>query len=177
MTNIWFTSDQHFGHANIIKYCARPFDSVHEMNAVITERHNALVKPKDQVYHLGDFAFANHARYLARLNGQHHLILGNHDRPGRLQDAPFLSQNSTLLLRSTPVLLWLSHYAHRVWPQSHYGTIHLYGHSHGKLPGVGRSMDVGVDTTNFRPYNLDEIIAIFPTRAGKKGSLNVSDTD
>lgn len=177
MPDIWFTSDQHFGHDNIRKYCSRPFDSVHEMNATMTERHNALVKTGDLVYHLGDFAFANHSRYLARLNGKHHLILGNHDRPGRLRDTPFLSQQSTLLLRTDAQLLWLSHYAHRTWPQSHYGTIHLYGHSHGTLPGVGRSMDVGVDTHGYQPYNLDEILTIFPAKQVKKGDPHVHDTD
>lgn len=52
----------------------------------------------------------------------------------------------------------LSHYAMRVWNKSHHQSIHLYGHSHGTLPGFGRSMDVGVDTNNLYPYHLDEII-------------------
>lgn len=56
--------------------------------------------------------------------------------------------------------LFCSHYAHRVWPKSHHGSLHLYGHSHGTLPDSGnRSMDVGVDTNKFRPYSLEDIVA------------------
>jgi len=54
--------------------------------------------------------------------------------------------------------IFLSHYSHRVWSQSHHGILHLYGHSHGSLPGIGKSMDVGVDTNDLYPYHLDEII-------------------
>jgi len=50
------------------------------------------------------------------------------------------------------------HYAMRTWPKSHYGSWQIYGHSHGKLPGMGKQMDVGVDTNNFYPYSLKQII-------------------
>ena len=56
--------------------------------------------------------------------------------------------------------LTLCHFAMRVWPRSHHGMLHCYGHSHGKLPGWGRSMDVGVDTHDFYPYNIDEVVAL-----------------
>ena len=56
----------------------------------------------------------------------------------------------------------LSHYSHRVWPGSHKGSIHLFGHSHGSLVGdFGKSMDVGIDChPEFRPYHLNEILQI-----------------
>ena len=52
----------------------------------------------------------------------------------------------------------MSHYSMQVWNKSHHGSIHLFGHSHGSLKGIGRSMDVGIDTNNLYPYHLDEIL-------------------
>lgn len=77
----WFTSDQHYGHANIIGYCARPFANVHEMNVEMSRRFNELVQPGDEVWHLGDFAMDDKlvGSVLPRLNGIHHLVPGNHD--------------------------------------------------------------------------------------------------
>ena len=81
---IWFTSDTHFGHANIIKFVGRPFKSVEEMDETIIERWNECVRPGDSVYHLGDFALmqrttAEVEEYVKRLRGQKFLIYGNHD--------------------------------------------------------------------------------------------------
>jgi calcineurin-like phosphoesterase family protein len=80
---IFFTADLHFGHANIIKHCNRPFATAEEMDAVLTQKWNATVGQKDEVYILGDFtmrpAMESH-RYLAPLNGRKYLIRGNHDR-------------------------------------------------------------------------------------------------
>jgi len=79
----FFTSDQHFGHANIIALVGRPFQSVQEMNATIVERFNAVVTPEDTVFHLGDFCFrttiSGVTQMLGQLNGRHILVAGNHD--------------------------------------------------------------------------------------------------
>lgn len=78
----FFTSDQHYFHNNVIKYCNRPFNSVEEMNEELIRRHNSVVKPEDDVYHLGDFSLAKRApeQILHRLNGIHWLkAVGNHD--------------------------------------------------------------------------------------------------
>lgn len=80
---MWFTSDTHFGHANIIKFCDRPFDSVDEMNEQLVSRWNALVHPEDIVFHMGDVAMGTiveSLRYIPRLNGYKYLVPGNHDR-------------------------------------------------------------------------------------------------
>ena len=82
MNEIWFTSDTHFGHKNILIYEkeARPFASTEEMNERIIENWNSVVGRKDTVYHLGDFAFGRHnIAIAARLNGDKRLVLGNHD--------------------------------------------------------------------------------------------------
>lgn len=80
---IFFTSDHHFGHANIIKYCNRPFDSVEQMNEHMREKWCEVVKPDDVIYHLGDLAlgdFESSMKVAASLPGKKYLIPGNHDR-------------------------------------------------------------------------------------------------
>ena len=78
----WFTSDHHFGHANIIKYSERPFNSVAHMNAAMVGAWNGVVAVDDTVYYLGDFAMQPHlvSEILPQLNGTKILIAGNHDR-------------------------------------------------------------------------------------------------
>lgn len=78
----WFASDHHIGHKNILEYEKeyRPFSTIEEMRETIIERHNAVVKPNDIVYFLGDFAFGKHnIHHAGRFNGKKKLILGNHD--------------------------------------------------------------------------------------------------
>jgi calcineurin-like phosphoesterase family protein len=82
---IWVISDTHFNHQNIIKYCGRPFETAKEMNECMVENWNAVVKPQDKVYHLGDvymgggFSREYTLDLLCNLNGHKRLILGNHD--------------------------------------------------------------------------------------------------
>lgn len=79
----FFTSDTHFGHANIIKYCNRPFKDIFHMDAVIADNWNNVVGPEDEVWHLGDVAMGPWERWndiLTSLNGVKHLVIGNHDR-------------------------------------------------------------------------------------------------
>lgn len=80
---VYFISDTHFGHKNIIDYCGRPYNCVEEMNKDIIKRWNSVVKNDDVVYHLGDFGFGSKeevAAIVSQLNGIKKLILGNHDR-------------------------------------------------------------------------------------------------
>ena len=82
MTETWFTSDTHFGHKNILEYEkeARPFETVEEMNEQLIANWNDTVRPKDIVFHLGDFAFgAINVPIADRLNGYKRLVMGNHD--------------------------------------------------------------------------------------------------
>lgn len=167
--DIWFTSDTHYGHTNILTYQNRPFTTIHQHDEALITYHNELVKDRDIVYHLGDFCLGNpqHAsRVYKTLNGlQYHLIKGNHDRV-KNYGGLFTSIKDVLMLKLGPVRgararqtnwIWLSHYAHARWPHAHHGAMHLFGHSHGGFQGLGRSMDVGVDTNNYRPYHIDEI--------------------
>jgi calcineurin-like phosphoesterase family protein len=83
LSEIWVTSDTHFGHENIIMYCGRPFANAEIMDEVLIENWNSVVKPGDKVYHLGDVYMGhkreNISRILSKLNGKKRLILGNHD--------------------------------------------------------------------------------------------------
>ena len=160
---IWFTSDRHFGHQRIIELAKRPFVSVEEMDEALIANHNARVKPGDIFYDLGDFAFTDdHDKYLSRLNGEGHLLPGNHDHRRRLKKVKgwhTIEEKLVHLKLADKTELVLCHYAMRVWRNSNHGALHLYGHSHGNLPGDSQSCDVGVDCswTKFAPVSLEEI--------------------
>jgi calcineurin-like phosphoesterase family protein len=91
--NYWWTSDYHFSHFNIIKYCNRPFKTVEEMNEAIISKHNERVKPDDTVFFLGDFIFKGgneggvhrYQLFEKRLNGKFIFIRGNHDNNNSLK--------------------------------------------------------------------------------------------
>lgn len=157
---IYFTSDTHFGHFNSIRFDKRPFATVEEMDLAIIARWNERVGPNDEVYHLGDFAFRNAmaaTHYLDRLNGRKHLIWGNHDSNQVKKMPGWASSQPVLELKVGDDLVCLSHYAHRTWNKSHYGSFHLFGHTHGSMPAYGRSLDVGCMCWDYRPVTLAEI--------------------
>lgn len=81
MHNTWVVSDTHFSHKNIIGHGGRPFADVEEMNRELVGRWNSVVKPGDKVFHLGDVAMWKAKQYqiVRELNGNKHLLLGNHD--------------------------------------------------------------------------------------------------
>jgi calcineurin-like phosphoesterase family protein len=160
MSKVWFASDQHFNHNNIIKYCNRPFVNLEEMHKTFILNHNAVVKPEDEVYHLGDFAFKNHKQYLRQLNGTHYLIKGNHEG-NDWKDAGFKWCREVATIKVEKEFIFLSHYAHRVWNRAHYGVYHAFGHSHGGMPDYCRSCDVGVDAWNYKPVSMDQLILRF----------------
>ena len=157
----WITSDQHFGHANIIKHCSRPFSSVEEMDEKLISNWNESVGPRDTVYHLGDIIFRSAKApetYLNRLNGRIHLIRGNHDtKTIKCCAYRFASICEILIYRMERQKVILCHYAIRQWEGKHLGTWHLYGHAHGTLPPLGLSFDVGVDVHDFLPWSWPEI--------------------
>ena len=164
MGNIFFTSDEHYGHANIIKFCNRPFVSVEAMTEKLIENHNAVVRDGDFTFHLGDMFWrtctvqAAHI-ILSRLRGRHGLIYGNHDEIAKrlIGDGAFDSWGDTRLVQSTRVPVWLSHYAHRSWPHSHKGSYHLFGHTHNVLSDFRYSHDAGVDTNDYQPFSFEEL--------------------
>lgn len=161
MSRVWFTSDTHFGHANVVNLDRAPFPNIETRDRFILEAHNAVVGPNDDVYHLGDVAFTQEHLdwYLSNANGKIHLIRGNHDDRIAWRSRRFHSKHEALYIRQGGHRIYLCHYACRVWRNSFHGAYHLYGHSHGNLPGVGRSMDVGVACNDYRPVSLEDVHA------------------
>lgn len=179
-SNILFTADTHFGHANIIRYCNRPFSNPEEMDEELIKRWNSVCDAESVVYHLGDVFFGNHfhkwERILASLKFAHlYVIKGNHDRNfaqwfnrNRPKGITFLDSHFETKIQD--IDFTLNHYAMRVWNKSHHGAYHLYGHSHGTLPddSTSRSFDVGVDCHNFTPITLEKVIEIMDSKNWKK---------
>lgn len=179
--DIFFTSDQHYGHKNIIKYANRPFADVEEMNEALIANHNATVRKTDTVWMLGDFAFLRPDRMksiLYRLNGQKNLILGNHDGDIRRHRRDYIGEGLFNMITDAKELKWngyhicMFHFANRVWNKSHRGSWMLYGHSHGSLPPFGKSVDVGVDDKNitdeYRPVSFEEVRAFMAKQEFEK---------
>ena len=177
--NMYFTADLHLYHKNIIKYCNRPFKNLYEMHEVIRNNWNAIVKPEDSIYVLGDISFGTAeqtAEELSKLNGKKFLILGNHDLKRRklLDTGQFewvkhyheLKVWDTKSTNRRGQYIILNHYAQRVWNCSHYGAWHLYGHSHGSLPDDPNALswDVGVDNNDFAPVSYERVREIMETK-------------
>lgn len=148
----------HFGHTNIIRYCKRPFKDIYEMDQIIINNWNSVVKDSDIVYHLGDFSFKGRGPkfYRDKLRGKIYLIWGNHDRQSQFGEG-FDGKTPLIDLKIDNIYITMCHYGMRVWNKSHFDAWHLYGHSHSRLPSIGKSLDVGVDNNNFKLWSLEEI--------------------
>jgi calcineurin-like phosphoesterase family protein len=162
----YFTSDLHFGHANIIKYCNRPFESSAGMDEGLIANFNARVRPEDVTYFLGDMFFCDAKRAIEimhRLNGMKRLVLGNHDKLIRnqvpLQNLfdkiyPDLYEQSI-----DGIHVVMCHYPLLTWNRAYRGAFMLHGHSHNTIPfdPKYRRLDVGVDAQGYAPIAWEEI--------------------
>lgn len=158
---VYFTSDTHFGHTNIIEYAKRPFSSVDEMNEGLVERWNSVVSKDDTVYHLGDVSFMspnNTLPFLERLNGKIHLIVGNHDSKKMLNLSRWSSVHDLLEISLDGYKIVLCHYPMAAWNGSGKGSLMLFGHMHNSMLGNTQSLDVGVDCWNCTPTTLPNIL-------------------
>lgn len=175
--NIWYLSDTHFNHDRIRTLGNRPFATVEEMNEFIIQTFNSLIKPRDTVYHLGDFAFGKQEeikKIRARLNGKVHLIMGNHDYKNRIDRLKhlFTSVSDRLQIQVNHQKIILDHYPLLTWNDKYKGSWHLHAHSHNNLivtradfKTFGKILDVGIDGHSYKPWNHDEIIAIMATKS------------
>ncbi len=174
---LYFVSDLHIGHSRIMQYTNRPFSSLEEMNEALIDNWNKTVSSKDEVYNLGDFSFLSFedtCAVLRKLNGNHHLILGNHDKIIIREQDEFLRQGLFKSIQNYKEIKYekqkiiMLHYALRVWNGSHHNSISLHGHSHGSLDPYGLSLDVGVDckeiTSEYRPISFVEIMEYMSKR-------------
>jgi calcineurin-like phosphoesterase family protein len=168
---VYFTSDQHFGHAAARSFYHRPFASVTDMDRAMVDRWNSVIEPEDELWHLGDFAVRQSAERVASLlrvlHGQKHLITGNND-DAAVTNCDCDGWQSVQPYAEVTVdgrRLVLCHYPFRTWRNMGRGSINLHGHSHGKLKPLPRQFDVGVDVRNFRPVTLADINAKLLIRA------------
>lgn len=159
----------HLGTPNVLKHDQRPWETIEMHDAALI----AMCKPApehvgkhNELWILGDVAsraaqVGHLMESLRKVWSKIHLIRGNHDdRAAWKVRHLFDSANEALYLRVSPeVRLYLSHYACRTWRNSHHGAYHLHGHSHGALPRLGRSMDVGVNINGYRPVSLEQVIS------------------
>lgn len=158
MSNIWFTSDTHYHHKNIVRGASewqdanaqntRDFATLEEHDAKLVENINKHVKKDDILYHLGDWSFggkefiAEFAQFIACDNI--HLIYGNHDhhiernRDGFQRFFRSVQHYTRREIGGQDMVL--CHYAMRTWDKGHHGSWMLFGHSHGTLPNYGTSV-------------------------------------
>lgn len=171
--NTFFTSDTHFGHANIIKLCNRPFKDVEEMNEKLIENWNKVVSEDGTVFHLGDFAFGGSNVWksiIPRLNGHINLIIGNHDRKNLRQGymSYFDMVVPQLQIEIEDNSIYLNHYPFLCYGGSYRGVWQLFGHVHSGPQADGLDIsrlrvllptqyDVGVDNNNFTPISYREV--------------------
>lgn len=176
MSKIWFTSDQHFGHKNIIHLSHRPFKSIEQMDQWMIDEWNACVASEDTIYHLGDFAYKNRTpleEYCKALNGHKHLILGNHDKYKVKEYLKFFDTVQDILYVTSENPhekhdFVLFHYPILSWRRRGKGAIHLYGHVHEAILSIletQRAYNVGVDRNDFKPISLEKIIELMKQRA------------
>lgn len=162
MARQWITSDQHFGHDNIRIYENRPFKDLDTMNYYMIERWNSVVKARDKVWHLGDLVFGNkeYARDIIKcLNGDIHLILGNHDRSRT--DAWWYSVGIKAVYRY-PIIVdkWftLSHeplYVNRSMPY-----MNFHGHTHSLCYDNSHYFNCCVENWGYVPQDFEQLLML-----------------
>lgn len=188
MSEIWFTSDLHFGHMTIIEKAYRPFSTVDEMNQTLIDNWNAVVSPEDTVWILGDVVmgqFAENIHLLGELNGQKALVPGNHDRvhPAYPDDRPHKLAEFRELYERYVVILPLEltlgtenadiDVCHFPFDGDHTDEIRypeyrpidrgqylLHGHGHGMWKMNDRQIDVGVDAWDYTPVHSSVVVGM-----------------
>lgn len=166
--NIWFCSDHHFNHKNMLVFKGndgvsplRPFSSIEEHDEIIILNHNKTVQPNDKVYFLGDVDISHKGRSLhlvARMNGKKRLILGNHD----------LLTMDKYMAHFEKIMMWkefreynfvASHVPVRDDQIRPANGFNVHGHVHAKTLDSKRHKNVCMEAINYTPVHLDEILA------------------
>lgn len=159
---VWLISDTHFDHANIIRYCNRPFPSVQAMNRAMFNNWNNIIASNDLVYFLGDMSFGRHSRkegfWLSRLNGRKVFIRGSHDQRVKNGGNNVLKISDKEVIQIEGVLFLLIHDAFSPAVNDWDGWI-IHGHSHNNRPFLdSKKINVSVEVINYKPISLYEIL-------------------
>lgn len=156
---IYFISDTHFDHTNIIKYCDRPFSSTEEMNNHMLERWNSTVSKDDIVFFLGDLTFGRGRRHidywLGQLNGRIEFVKGSHDT----EKSGWVVMREYNILLAEPYKFYLVHDSLDV-PCDWTGWV-IHGHHHNYCPFMDRRhkrFNVSVEVIDYTPVSLDRIL-------------------
>lgn len=189
---LWFTSDLHFGHRNVIRFCERPFEDEKQMGPKLIEYWNDTVGDNDIIFVLGDTFWFNDSRnikkVLSSLNGKTIYILpGNHDdfdayhrvddpRIILLDDVNvmWLESENNREWKKKMYEVWMSHYPMMTWPHRDNGAFQFFGHIHSNsnrsegvdqdLPLHYNQLDVGCDYWNYKPVNFEELKTIIEAK-------------
>lgn len=172
---LFFTSDPHYGHENILKYCHRPFSSIEEHDEELIRLWNETVPEDGIVFILGDIGFCSETylkTILNRLNGKIYWIIGNHDwrriTPGIMNRFECITQQMVITVDNK--LVYLNHFPFLCYPDSDRHPVYqFFGHVHsGPLSGSSdisrlvhlnkRQYDVGVDNNEFKPISFQDIM-------------------
>lgn len=176
-SKLYFTSDMHIHHSNILEFCKRPWGDVKTHDAALIQNWNRVVPKDGIVFQLGDLIMSSNLDYLQelmnQLNGTIYHILGNHcyrNRMDRESAVKILGGRVFDIIEiEFPDLnyrLLMSHYPFMYWRLDAY---HLHGHVHSgpnstakeKVPEHPRRYDVGVDNNNYQPVSFFELTEIF----------------
>ena len=177
--NVYFISDFHIGHHNVIKFDGRPFRDVDEMHAELIKRWNSVIDDDDEVYYMGDLCMrdVDTAKWVMHaLKGKIHFIMGNHDRDKiikRIDRFETIHEYGTEILVKDDTItdkrakghqqIIMSHYPILSWNRSHYGSWMIHGHAHGSLMKSNQDyykrkvMDVGCNVIDYTPISYQEV--------------------
>lgn len=181
---IYYISDLHFGHRNVIGMDGRPFETIEEMDETLIRLWNERVTDEDDVYIVGDFAYRNGNTavwYLRQLKGRKHLIIGNHDG-NTLADtkamAYFSAVEKMLKIEDNGRSVCLCHFPVAQWDGKRRGGYHVHGHLHIRRDEVyefmsrfDRALNAGCMLNGYRPVTLEELMENnlrFRSEAGKE---------
>ena len=172
---IYFSSDWHLGHTNVIKYDNRPFKTVEEMDHAIISNVTKPLKKGNSLYYLGDFALTRsinamegYMKALAYTEANLFFIRGNHDKKEHIKlyqtYGTYFGEQKKIKIPDAQAdngvrEIVLNHYAMRVWDKSHWGSWHLYGHSHHHLPDDIHSLsfDVGINGWDYQLIDYETV--------------------
>ena len=197
--DVWFTSDLHIGHKNIVKPSfgsRRPYETIEDFHEALIENWNKKVKPEDTIYVLGDITFCGYEKTKSvfdRLNGKKILIRGNHDQSySKLYRIGFDFIVESMQLKMAGKVVNLSHFPYRIskfneikckflkrkLPRYHMsrlvddGKWLLHGHTHSKEQIKNKMIHVGLDAWNFSPVNIETIEKIIQKGENNEGTAN-----
>lgn len=174
MANIWFWSDPHLGHANILNFKLkdgtpmRPFANVDEMNDALLAAIRALVRPSDKVYCLGDVCM--NKKFLSMLDdlpGHWRLVRGNHDDaptkqymrrldPDKVIRGRFEEIYATRLIDRTLLLSHIPVHPESLRPE--WTNVHGHVHNNVKPLHFGpKYLNISVEVTDYKPLALEDV--------------------